>query len=124
MATAGVLDDGEQLSTHVGVDAVALGEEDGAGVLHGVGGVVALGGVVGVVGEEVDGLLALEVDEADTAALGDDLGPVLGGLNRYVFNYTAWDLGCLLDGLGHCCLLRYYLHSGAGRNPRLIQASS
>ena len=72
------LDDGEQLSTHVGVDAVALGEEDGAGVLHGIGGVVALGGVVGVVGEEVDGLLALEVDEAHTAALGRRPWPSAG----------------------------------------------
>ena len=101
VATAGVLDDGEQLSTHVGVDAVALGEEDGAGVLHGVGGVVALGGVVGVVGEEVDGLLALKVNEAHTAALWDHAGPMLRWLHRHVFNYTAWDLSCLLDRLGH-----------------------
>ena len=107
MATAGVLDDGEELASHVGVDGVAGGEEDGSGVFHGVGGVVALGGVVGVVGEEVDGLLAFEVDEAEACALGDDVGPVFGGLEGDVVGDCAGDLGWVL-GHGMPPLLRVW----------------
>ena len=86
VAAARVLDDREEAPAHVRVDAVARGQEGRPRVLHGVGGVVALLGPGRVVAEEVDGLLALEVDDAKGLALRDDPTPVPARLDHPVFD--------------------------------------
>ena len=79
VAAAGVLHDREEPPPHVRIDAVAPREEDRPRVLHRVGGVVAFLGIGRVVAEEVDGLLALEVDDAQHLARRDHAGPGLSG---------------------------------------------
>src|SRR4029453_18680159 len=58
-------------------------------VLHRVRRVVAVGGVVGVVAEEVDGLLSLEVHDAERLPRCDDPGPVVVGGDHRVLQGLA-----------------------------------
>src|SRR5712691_3770722 len=86
VAAAGILHDREEPPPHVRVDAVAPGEEDRPRVLHRIGGVVALLGARGVVAEEVDRLLALEVHDAQHLTRRDHAGPDLPGRNDAVLD--------------------------------------
>ena len=81
---AGVLDHREEHVPHVGVQFRALADEEPAGDLHGVGGVVTVGGVLRVVAEEIDRLAAFEVGEAKRRAQRHDAGPVPAGRNDLV----------------------------------------
>ena len=72
---AGVLDDGHHPAGTHGPQHRALAEVDVALELDRVRRVVTLRGVVGVVAEEVDRLLALEIDEHQTFSLGDPPAP-------------------------------------------------
>jgi hypothetical protein len=75
-----VLDDREDRPGNVGIELVALGQEDAAGGLERVGSMVALLRIVGVVAEEIHRLLAFEVDDAQyLAALHDGRPRRAGG---------------------------------------------
>src|SRR6266545_2418399 len=89
VATAGVFNDGEETPAHIRVDAVPLGEEDRPRVLHGVGSVVALRGILGIVAEEVDRLLAFEVDDAKDLTVPEHAPPVPVGWNDPVLDDLA-----------------------------------
>src|SRR5262249_12414310 len=89
VATAGVLDDREKPPAHVRVQTVARRQEDRARILHGVGGVVALARIVGVVTEEVDRLLALEVDDPQGLTLLEHASPGRVGGKGAVFEDAA-----------------------------------
>jgi len=72
VTSAGVGDDGEEDVALGGDEFCAGGEIDVLLLADRVLGAVAVGVVVGVVEERVDGLVALEVDDADVLA-GEDL---------------------------------------------------
>jgi hypothetical protein len=54
---------------------MACGESQGAGFLDGVGGVVALLGIVCGIAQEVDTLLPLEVGDGEHLSSPDDAAP-------------------------------------------------
>ena len=70
-----VIDDGEHRPRIVGVESVACGEVDAARRLHRVGRVIAFVEVGRVVAEEVHGLLAFEVRQAQDLTFTHDAGP-------------------------------------------------
>src|SRR5262249_54046947 len=92
VAPARVLDNGEEAAPHVRVDPMPRGEKDRPGVLHGVRGIVALRGIGRVIAEKVDGLAALEIDDAQHLALPEDAPPVTVGRNDPVLDDPAF--GC------------------------------
>src|SRR5262249_36298387 len=112
VSAAGVPDDREQLAGHVRVDAVAGREEDRLRVLHGVRGVVALLGISRVVAEEVDRLLALEVDDGQHLARGKDAAPGPVGGNHDILEHSSC---CPCSPVVHLTLLA---GSSARRHPR------
>src|SRR5581483_1482785 len=79
VAAAGVADDRREHGSLARQQARSGGEEDVVLGAHGVGRAVTVRGVVRVVEEGVDGLVALEVDDAQDVAPRQDVGPRLTG---------------------------------------------
>jgi hypothetical protein len=89
VAAAGVLDDREEAAARVRIDAVASREEDCLGVLHRIGRVVALLGILRVVAEEVHGLPAFEVDDPKRLPFLQDTRPRLPGRDDPILDDAA-----------------------------------
>jgi hypothetical protein len=84
VAAESILGDGHQRLGPVGIEDIALAQEDRARLLHGVGRMVTLVGVASIVAEKIDGLLALGVDDAQGLAAIDDAAPVAAGRDDLV----------------------------------------
>src|SRR5262245_54073109 len=94
-----VCHDREELGRAYGIDAVTLAEIDILVVLHRVRRVVAVGGIVGVVAKEVDGLLALEVHDAERLPRRQHARPVLVGGDHHVLQSLTVHESSLLAGI-------------------------
>jgi hypothetical protein len=81
--------DREELRGAHGIDAVPLAQVDVLVVLHRIRRVVAVGRLVGVVAEEVDGLLALEVHDAERLPRRQHARPVLIGGDHQILKTLA-----------------------------------